>query len=354
MTDQRGLPGTRRCLGAARPRLRAARRAAALAARAAGGWLLAGALLATGLPALAQNAPTLRADALARARTDTENGIRLEHGEGVGRDFAAAQTAYCSAARAGYGDALVRLGWMYANGRGTARDDAVAATLFRRAAGFGHEMGARLADMIRGDADSLPVCMRPGGLVARTDSPGATAASGLAAAASGAASIGPPAQFRRPPASAERQRIVAAVLQMAPRFRLDPRLVMAVMQTESSFDAQARSPKNAQGLMQLIPETAERFAVRDTFDPVENLRGGMAYLRWLLAYFRGDVSLALAAYNAGERTVDRYRGVPPYSETIAYVQRIRAHYPFDRHPYDARATAPSVAFAPTAGQADAR
>ena len=83
------------------------------------------------------------------------------------RDFARAEAAYCEAARAGHGDALVRLGWMYANGRGVARDDAMAASLFRRAAGFGHEMGARLAGMIRGSgADVLPACLLDSGRTA--------------------------------------------------------------------------------------------------------------------------------------------------------------------------------------------
>jgi hypothetical protein len=108
------------------------------------------------------------------------------------------------------------------------------------------------------------------------------------------------------------------------------------MRAESNFNPLARSHRNAQGLMQLIPETAERFAVADAFDPIQNVRGGVRYLRWLLSYFRGDVVLTLAAYNAGEGAVDRFRGVPPYAETMAYVARIRALYPHDRHPYDAR------------------
>jgi soluble lytic murein transglycosylase-like protein len=74
--------------------------------------------------------------------------------------------------------------------------------------------------------------------------------------------------------------------------------------------------------MQLIPDTARRFQVRDLMDPTQNIRGGMAYLRWLLAYFEGDLTLALAAYNAGEGAVERYRGVPPYAETRLYVARI--------------------------------
>jgi membrane-bound lytic murein transglycosylase MltF len=86
--------------------------------------------------------------------------------------------------------------------------------------------------------------------------------------------------------------------------------------------AKARSPKNAQGLMQLIPATAQRFGVRNVWDPEQNLRGGMAYLQWLLQHFKGDVKLALAGYNAGEKAVERHGGVPPYRETQAYVKRI--------------------------------
>jgi soluble lytic murein transglycosylase-like protein len=74
--------------------------------------------------------------------------------------------------------------------------------------------------------------------------------------------------------------------------------------------------------MQLIPATAERFDVKDAWDPEQNLRGGMAYLRWLLQRFDGDVWLALAGYNAGEQAVERYKGIPPYPETRDYVDRI--------------------------------
>ncbi len=77
--------------------------------------------------------------------------------------------------------------------------------------------------------------------------------------------------------------------------------------------------------MQLIPDTAARFNVKKPFDPAQNIRGGIAYLRWLLAYFEGDVALVAAAYNAGESTVERYRGVPPYAETRLYVKRIKRY-----------------------------
>ena len=82
--------------------------------------------------------------------------------------------------------------------------------------------------------------------------------------------------------------------------------------------------------MQLIPETSARFNVKQPFDPVQNIRGGFAYLRWLLAYFQGDVALVAAAYNAGEGIVERYRGIPPYAETRAYVQRIMRYLPHGR------------------------
>jgi len=106
-------------------------------------------------------------------------------------------------------------------------------------------------------------------------------------------------------------------------------------------DPNAVSPKQAQGLMQLIPDTALRFKVRNAMDPAQNIRGGMAYLRWLMAYFEGDVALVAAAYNAGERAVERYRGVPPYAETRDYVRRILAAVGTLAHPFDASVTAPS-------------
>ncbi|GAA4404762.1 transglycosylase SLT domain-containing protein [Quisquiliibacterium transsilvanicum] len=250
-----------------------------------------------------------------------EQGTRLEHGESVPRDLAAAHDLYCKAARSDSPDAFLRLGWMYANGRGVERDDSIASTLFRRAADAGSAVGARLSEAIRGSEDRLPECLTKAAQVAQADR-GPTP------------TVSDPAQFRAPRGGIEQQALVAAVVRMAREFRLDPRLVFALIRVESGFDPMARSVKNAQGLMQLIPETAERFAVRNVFDPLENLRGGMSYLRWLLSYFEGDVVLTLAAYNAGEGAVNRHGGVPPYPETLAYVQRIRAFYPFDQHAFD--------------------
>jgi soluble lytic murein transglycosylase-like protein len=114
-----------------------------------------------------------------------------------------------------------------------------------------------------------------------------------------------------------------------------------VVAVESNFVPTARSVKDARGLMQLIPDTAERFNVRNPYDVDENVRGGLTYLRWLLAYYKGQVALAAAAYNSGEATVDRYRGIPPYPETREYVKRVLVLFRKDSHPYDSRVVAPS-------------
>lgn len=105
---------------------------------------------------------------------------------------------------------------------------------------------------------------------------------------------------------------------------VDPMLVRAVVHAESAFNADAVSPKGAQGLMQLMPATAARFDVSDPFDPQQNINAGVRYLAWLIKRFDGDTTLATAAYNAGEGAVDRHNGVPPYAETTAYVAKVDA------------------------------
>ncbi len=123
------------------------------------------------------------------------------------------------------------------------------------------------------------------------------------------------------------------ILRSANRHQVDPDLVRAVVRVESNFNPNAVSPRGAQGLMQLIPATAERFGVRNPFDPVDNIEGGVRYLKFLLERFRGDLELTLAAYNAGENAVSRYNGVPPFRETRDYLLKISRIYPLDWQHY---------------------
>ncbi len=273
----------------------------------------------------------------------------LEHGEnGSPRDPARAATLYCQAAQQGDAEAQFSLAWMLTNGRGIERDDAQAAHLFHAAAEQGLPQAQRIAASMGTPLGAPPPCLHPPAIEApkppplvalsatRPGRPGQTGTSaGAPTAAQIAAAAAPPLPANAPPP------IVNYVRLIAPDYQLTPQLVLAIMATESNFNPNAVSPKQAQGLMQLIPDTAARFKVRNLMDPAQNIRGGMAYLRWLMAYFEGDVMLVAAAYNAGERAVERYRGVPPYAETRDYVRRILAAVGAVSHPFDARITAPS-------------
>ena len=263
-----------------------------------------------------------------------------EHGDGVPRDPVRAAELYCRAARHGDAEAQYSLAWMLTNSRGIVRNEAEAAHLFAAAAEQGFEQARNILARMGTPRGDPPACLR----APEEDSALATAmapAPPSPAARPGGARPGggmaapnrivPPLPRHAPEA------LVRFVTLVAPEYRLDPHMVLAFIAAESNFDAQAVSPKNAQGLMQLIPETAARFGVRNSFDPVQNVRGGMAYLRWLMAYFEGDVVLVAAAYNAGEGAVERYRGVPPFAETRQYVWRIVSgaggllSHPFDVH-----------------------
>jgi hypothetical protein len=116
------------------------------------------------------------------------------------------------------------------------------------------------------------------------------------------------------------------VEQTASRLQVDPQLVHAIIRVESEYDPKAVSRKGAMGLMQLIPETAQRFGVENPFNPKENIEGGVGYLRHLLDLFGGDLSLSLAAYNAGEGAVQRFGGIPSFAETRDYVRKVTNVY----------------------------
>lgn len=119
-----------------------------------------------------------------------------------------------------------------------------------------------------------------------------------------------------------KQKLATMLRHAAKRHQVDARLVLAIAIAESNLNSRAVSPKNAQGLMQLIPETQQRFGVTQPFDPAQNIKGGVSYLKWLDRRFDGDWVRISAAYNAGEKAVERYGGIPPYDETQEYVKRV--------------------------------
>jgi hypothetical protein len=223
-----------------------------------------------------------------------EEAVRLESGEGASQDLGRAYDLYCLAALQGDSKAAYHLGSMYLHGRGRAGDEARAAGWFRQAEKLGDpEAFSVLEERLKG--------------VSSADDPHC------------------PLVEQRP----DRVKIKAWVHLLAPYYKVDPDLVLSVIQVESDFNARAKSPKNAFGLMQLIRPTAERFNVQDVWNPLQNIKGGMAYLAWLKDHFRhakgrkpGRIRLMLAAYNAGEAAVKRHRGIPPYDETRKYVKRV--------------------------------
>jgi Transglycosylase SLT domain/Sel1 repeat len=216
---------------------------------------------------------------------------RARHGRQVELADANSYTHHCVAFLQGDTEAAYRLGWMRFSGRTIPADNARAAGWFRLAAKQGDVQSQRIL------SDLLP-------------------------------SIQPEVDVDCPlrKGRADRATIEAWIRVLAPGYGLDANLLLALVDVESRFNPRARSPKNARGLMQLMPATARRFEVEDIWDPFENLRGGMAYLRSLLDQYQGDLDLSLAAYNAGEQVVNRYGGIPPYRETRDYVKHINRIY----------------------------
>lgn len=202
----------------------------------------------------------------------------------------AAVEAYCTGARRD-ADAAYGLGWTLVN----AGQMAAAATILQAAADLGH-MGAAAVLRRLPPPSAAPLCPEE-----EDDQPDAA--------------------VRAAP-----EAIRGLVVDQADRHGLDPELILAVISAESGFRPRAVSPRMAAGLMQLMPDTARRFGVRDVFDAAENVAGGTRYLAWLLDHFGGDLSLALAGYNAGEGAVKKYGGIPPYAETIRYVRSVQEGY----------------------------
>ena len=224
----------------------------------------------------------------------TAQALHYEHGEGVPINLGRAHALYCKAAALGDPLAAFNLAWMYLNGRGVSRDDAIAVHWLHKASDRGVVQASNLL-----------------GLFPRT----------LPSDSNGCPSEGAEARFSQAP-----KEIRDIVLEIAAQCGISSRLLLAVIFAESAFNPRAVSGKNAKGLMQLMPNIISRFGVKNPFDARENIRAGASYLKWLLQRFHGDLTLALAAYNAGEGSVDAYGGMPPYSETITYVDRIKQIY----------------------------
>jgi len=241
-----------------------------------------------------------------------------------------AAARFCAAARFGSVEAQYRLGRLFLQ-----RSDADGRDQGRAMLALAAQRGDERAQQLLGDApapDALPDCLLTGESV-------------VFSLADDNAVVPVEVVERYVLALPQYKRRLAQLIQrLAPRFGVDARFALAIARAESNFEPNAVSARNAMGLMQLIPDTAERFGVRNAFDPEQNVRGGLAYLRWLLARFNGNILLTSAAYNAGEKAVDNYNGVPPYAETRAYVERILRFYrsPVHVRPAPVSGVAPSL------------
>lgn len=241
---------------------------------------------------------------------------------------------YCEASRIGSAEAQFRLGMQYAFGKGVPENREQAAALFHIAAQQGHaEAQNMLVTINLRQADSLPPCVLAAVLPEQLPAPPVIVAE------------------HEPEVSrietyvetlpGKRRWVVEMVGSLARWYGIDPNFALSIIAVESNFNPQALSNKQAMGLMQLIPATAERFNVKNAFDAAQNIKGGLKYLRWLLSYYQGDIELVAAAYNAGERAVDRYKGVPPYPETRNYVKRVMDLYQRGSHPFELELVEPS-------------
>ena len=248
-----------------------------------------------------------------RLRALLEQGWAAESGSGGIHDLLMAASSYCQAARQGSAEAHYRLALLHAQGPDELRDPALAKSFFENARELGHVKAAdNLASLITHPL-RVPPCL--------SDDSAYSAAAYPQLARREANSRFSLASYLKsmPP---QQRNVAALVSQLAPQYGVDQKLALAIAAVESNFNQQARSPRNAQGVMQLIPATADRFGVSNPFDAEQNIRGGLSYLRWLIARFAGDLQRVVAAYNAGEGAIDRYDGIPPYAETRAYVVRV--------------------------------
>lgn len=234
-----------------------------------------------------------------------EQGRAAETGKGVGKNLILAVRLYCDAAAMGSPEGFSRIGRVLATAPGNLRNPGMANAYLAMAASLGSDEALKYYDPRHGNADIDGDCPASASLGA-TD----VAESGFDV----------DAYLSTQPAA--KQRIAGLIRKVAPKYDIDARFALAIAMAESNLDQTAVSPRNAQGVMQLIPATQERFGVTRPFDAEQNIKGALAYIRWLGKHFAGDWRLVAAAYNAGEGVVDRHNGIPPYAETQQYVRRV--------------------------------
>lgn len=250
-------------------------------------------------------ASTARAEAIheeaPRVVAALEQGLAAEMGVGLRKNPRLAMALYCDAGAMGSPEGFFRIGRILAKGPAFVRNAALGNAYFALAARLGH---GEAIDHYDKNTDSAPLGDDCGNFetslaVGHFDLDGYLSA-----------------------LSSAKRKVVGLIRRHAPRYDVDVRIALAVALVESNLDSAAVSSKNAQGVMQLIPGTQDRFGVKNPFDAEANIKGGLSYLRWLQARFGGDWALVAAAYNSGEGVVERYRGIPPYRETRRYVQRV--------------------------------
>ena len=210
---------------------------------------------------------------------------------------------YCQAARFGSSEAMYRLGMLYAFGRGVPESRDYAASLFGIASTQGHFEAQKMLETIEIKKSVAPPCVLGEVLPEKVLLSVVTMVKGTPEIDKYIASL-----------PNNKRWVLRLVKTISKWYKVDEKLVLSIISVESNFENVATSNKDAHGLMQLIPDTAERFNVKNAFDATQNIKGGVAYLRWLLAYYQGDISLTVAAYNAGEGTVNRFKGIPPYAD----------------------------------------
>lgn len=239
-----------------------------------------------------------------------EQGRAAELGIGIRKNFALAIRLYCDAGTMGSPEGFFRVGRILATGPRHLRNPPLANAYLALAARLGNHAAFDYYDERVENAELEDEC---GKFIGRMEIPAFDLDAYLA---------------KQPPA---KQKIAEFIRSKARQFGVDVGIALGIALAESNLNPNAVSPKNAQGVMQLIPGTQKRFGVTKPFDPEHNVLGGLAYLSWLKKRFDEDWRLVAAAYNAGEGAVDRYGDIPPYAETQQYVRRVLYFAGFASH-----------------------